>query len=173
MDSTRLNNIVQITTVIALVAGFAVVIWELQQGKDLAYAAILTDEITRFHDRSLALMGEDPREALAKASLEPDSLNEEDAVTLHGFYSTVTMNWAGIRLTAQVGGIDRIPWETTVKSQVSTYMSSPAGRKWLKHWAKNSELADPEVVRVALRAVEETDRDYFGSSLRALLTKDE
>ena len=173
MQSDRLNNVVQLTTVIALVAGFAVVIWELQQGKDLAYAQILTDEITRFHDRSLALMGEDPRDALAKASLEPDALTEEDAVTLHGFYSTVTMNWVGIRLTAQVGGIDRIPWETTVKSQASTYMSSPTGRKWLEHWAENSALADPEVVRVALRAVAETDTDYLGSSLRALLKKDE
>ena len=118
-------------------------------------------------------MGEDPREALAKASLAPESLNEKDAVTLHGFYSTVTMNWVGIRLTAQVGGIDRVPWQTTVRTQASMYMSSPAGRKWLEHWAQNSELADPEVVRVASQAIEETETDYIGSSIRALLSKSE
>ena len=112
-------------------------------------------------------------EALAKASLAPESLNEKDAVTLHGLYSTVTMNWVGIRLTAQVGGINRIPWQTTVRTQASMYMSSPAGRKRLEHWAQNSELADPEVVRVASQAIEETESDYFGSSIRALLSKSE
>ena len=173
MKRDRLNNAVQVMTVVALVAGFALVIWELQQNKDLAYGQILTDEMTRFHDRSLVLMGEDPREALAKASLAPESLSEQDAVTLHGFYSTVTLNWGGIRLTARVSGIDRMPWESTVKSQAKTYMSSPAGRKWLEHWAENSEFADPEVASVALSALKETQVDYFGSSLRALLAQKE
>ena len=118
-------------------------------------------------------MGEDPRHAIAKASLTPDSITEIDAVSLHSFYSTVTLNWMGIRVTAQVSGIERLPWQSTVEGQAKTYFSSPAGRKWLKHWAANSQMADPEVARVALSALEQTETDYLGSSLRVLLPEKE
>ncbi len=172
MNHEKINSVVQIATLVALVAGFILVTWELQQNKDLAYGQILTEELTRFHDRHLTIMSEDPREALIKASLRPDELTEKDLVTLHAYYSTMTLNWTSILLTQRIGGLDRLPWEVTVANQTRMYFSSPIGRRWLEHWAKTNRFADPGVVRAALDTLSKTTEDDFASYLNAM-QKDE
>ncbi len=111
--SARFQHWFQLMTNIAILIGLGLVVYELNQGKQLASAQFVIDDMARETSIQLAMMGEDPREALAKAALHPADLNERDVVALDAYYDSIVMGWFSFRLYSQQGGID-VPWRATV-----------------------------------------------------------
>lgn len=72
----------QIFSNVAILAGLVVVIYEINQSRDLAYGQILATSYATINERFVAQMGDSPQLALQKAVLNPDSLTPEDAVIL-------------------------------------------------------------------------------------------
>ena len=120
---------------LAIIAGLLIVVFELNQSRNLAYGQILTDEMTRFNDRHLALMGDDPRDAIVKSALSPDELLPQDAATLDAYYSSIIWNWYSMLRSSEVTGIDR-RWRVNVADQAREHFSTQPGRRWLKLWAE-------------------------------------
>ena len=71
-DSTaRFNNWFQIISNIAIIFGLSLVVYELNQSKQLALVQFINDDFDRLTATQLVMMSDDPREALAKAALRP------------------------------------------------------------------------------------------------------
>ena len=94
--TARFNNWFQIVSNIAIIVGLGLVVYELNQSKTLAHVQFVNDDFARLTDLQMALIGEDPREAFAKASLSPNDLTEQDVVALEALYQTVAMNMNNI-----------------------------------------------------------------------------
>ena len=93
-DSTaRFSNWFQIISNVAIIVGLGLVTYELNQSKQLASVQFINDDFDRLTNRQLAIISDDPREALAKAALHPNDLTERDVVSLDALYESVVLNW--------------------------------------------------------------------------------
>ena len=88
--TARFSNWFQIISNVAIIFGLGLVVYELNQSKQLASAQFVIDDFERLTSIQIAIMGEDPREALAKAALHPADLNERDVVALDAYYLSVS-----------------------------------------------------------------------------------
>jgi hypothetical protein len=170
--TARFNNWFQIVSNIAIIVGLGLVVYELNQSKTLAHVQFVNDDFARLTDLQMALIGEDPREAFAKASLNPNELTEQDVVALEALYQTVAMNMNNIVISSRRAGLDR-PWRLAVSQQASRWFSSEPGRRWLRAYYAtiDDRFGLSEVGKVAQRAVVETPDDYYGSMYQLLLAK--
>ena len=118
-------------------------------------------------------MGEDPREALARAALHPSNLNEKDAVTLDALYSDVVNGWSVLRFTSETIGAENA-WRATVPGEARLYFSSDPGRRWLNAWAAKyaEEFGMAEFAELALEAVGDESVNHYRSTYELLLAKD-
>jgi hypothetical protein len=123
-DSTaRFSNWFQIISNVAIIIGLGLVAYELNQGKQIASGEFTRDNMARETSIKLAIMGEDPREALAKAALHPADLNESDVVALDAYNQSIVMGWFNFRQSSQSAGIDA-PWQENVASSVQRQFST-------------------------------------------------
>ena len=72
-SNSRLRNWFQIISNVAIIVGLGLVVYELNQSKQLAFVQFMNDDFARLTDVRLAMMGDDPREALARAVSLPRS----------------------------------------------------------------------------------------------------
>jgi hypothetical protein len=161
-DSTaRFSNWFQIVSNVAIIFGLGLVVYELNQSKQFIHAELANEHFTRLSNRQLTIMGEDPRNAIAKAALRPSALNERDAVTLQAFYTEVINGWSGLHLTSEVIGAD-LDWRFAVEWEARLYFSTEPGRRWLEAWS-TKHPGMQEITTLALAAV----RDHPGNSYRS------
>ena len=160
----------QIVSNVAIIVGLGLVIYELNQSKQLAHAQLTENTIDRMTAGQLALMGEDPRSAIARAALHPHDLDERDAVTLDAFYRTVTMGWSSYSRTAEIGNLDR-DYEGIVRAQARMYFTSDPGRRWLNHWISLRRNWPPvqRIIEVVGVAVEDEAGESQRSSYEIIL----
>ena len=86
MDAKTIANWIQIFTGIALLVGLALVIWELQQGQDIAMAQLTSDAYDQVLQQRVADLGEDPASVHAKACEDPTSLDARELYVLASAY---------------------------------------------------------------------------------------
>ncbi len=119
------------------------------------------------------MMGDDPREALAKAALHPADLNERDVVALDAYYRSIVMGWFSFRLHSQRAGIDAV-WRATVAESAQRDFSSEPARRWLRAFAADQDdtFGMMEISEIAEKAVEDDSGNYYRSLYELLLAKD-
>jgi hypothetical protein len=176
-DSTaRFSNWFQIITNIAILIGLGLVVYELNQSKQLAAAQFVIDGIQRQTDIQIAMMGEDPREALAKSAIHPADLNERDVVALDAYYDSVVAGWFGQAISRRIGGIDDpYPWQLAVVDSVQRDFSTEPGRRWLRAWAATMDDTSGIVMKVAEvveKALQDDSGGYRQSRYELLLAND-
>ena len=171
--SARFQHWFQIISNIAIISGLAVVVYELNQSKQLAWGQMAESTVSRVADRNLATMGENPQEALAKAVLHPADLTEEDAVTLDAYYMSVVIDWTLLYGTSEIAGIDR-DWRRTVRFEAAREFSSDPGRRWLKAWAEGiyDWSGMNQIAELALEAVRDEAVNHFRSTYELLLANE-
>ncbi len=188
--SARFQNWFQIISNVAILFGLGLVVYELNQSKQLASVQFINDDFDRLTATQLVMMSDDPREALAKAALRPADLTERDVVTLDAWYESVVLNWTNMLVTSQTAGLDR-PLQLVVSSQARSHFTSVPGRRWLKaraaHAASQDEnfssaggsessrslaRANSEVHKIALEAVSNESENHYRSQYEMLLAKD-
>ena len=171
--TARFSNWFQIISNVAIIVGLGLVIYELNQSKQFVRAEFANEHMSRITNRNIAKMGEDPREALAKAALRPSDLNEVDAVALDAFYSDVVNGWGVLRFGSETIGAD-LAWRAAVADEARLVFTTDPGRRWLNAWAE--ELAEPlgmtAFAQLALEAVRDKSVNHYRSRYELLLAKD-
>jgi hypothetical protein len=119
------------------------------------------------------MMGEDFREALAKAALHPAELNERDVVALDAYYESIVMGWFNLQLTSQRSGIDA-PWRENVAISVQREFSSEPARRWLRAWVAGMDdtFGGTEIYEIAEKAVQDDSGNFPRSQYELLLAND-
>ncbi len=104
----------QIFSNFAIIVGLVIVVYEINQSRQLAYGQMLTDTYASINDRFMTFMGDDPRASLMKAALSPDQLSSQDAVALDAYYTSIIWGWHGMIRMSEATGIER-DWRVTVR----------------------------------------------------------
>jgi hypothetical protein len=173
-DSTaRFSNWFQIISNVAIIFGLGLVVYELNQSKQIAHSQFSRENNMRATSIQIAKMGEDPREALAKAALHPADLNERDVVALNAYYQSIVMGWVGQRLHTQIAG-NVTPWRAVVAMEAPRIFSSEPGRRWLRAWASGMDdtFGLKELTEVAEKAVQDDSGNFPRSRYELLLAND-
>jgi hypothetical protein len=173
-DSTaRFSNWFQIISNVAIIFGLGLVVYELNQSKQLASGEFIRENMARETSIKLAIMGEDPREALAKAALHPADLNESDVVALDAYYQSIVMGWFNFRESSQRAGFD-VPWQEFVAFSVQREFSSEPARRWLR--ARLAGMGDSfgrtEIYEIAEKAVQDDSGNFPRSQYELLLANE-
>jgi len=170
--TARFSNWFQIISNVAIIFGLGLVVYELNQSKQLAFVQFINEDFARLTGLQVAMMGEDPREALAKVALHPSDLNERDAVALDALYNSIVMSWNNLAISSRIGGLDR-PWRLVVAQQSRKYFSSDPGRRWLRAWAArlDDSFGNMGLAEIATAAVESDSDNYYRSQYELLLNR--
>jgi hypothetical protein len=173
-DSTaRFSNWFQIISNVAIIFGLGLVVYELNQGKELASGQSIRDNVARETSISLAMMGEDFREALAKAALHPADLNETDVVALDAYYESIVIGWFSLRISSQRAGFD-VPWRENVAASVQRDFSSEPARRWLRAWVAGMDDSSygTEIYEIAEKALQDDSFNFRRSQYELLLANE-
>lgn len=167
----------QILSNVAIVVGLVILIYEVNQSRTIAQSQLIDSWWSKVNDRELAVLGENPGDALVKAALNPDELTPADAATLDAYYRSIVGGWLDMIRTSVVTGIDR-NWRDNVRWHAREYFSTEPGRRWLTEWAAAPQFGDqpPEgayalYVEVAINAASEDVRFNPERRYRAILGK--
>ena len=142
----------QILTNVAVVAGILVLIFELYQTKDLAHVQTIDNAYVSAMSRNLALLGEAPEKALAKAIFAPNSIGTEDVVVLNQYYIALSVSWRRLKDTRAVGYFGG-GWEYVVAEEALS-LNTEFGRRW---WAAYQTYGDPEIIAVVDEILDRTE----------------
>ena len=131
----------QIFTNLAVVIGIGILIYEINQNKQLVDAQLSYDTWTMYHGELVAMMGETPERSLAKLLTSPDDLSQEDIIVLDKYLTAQFARWRmlqGLQLTGEFGR----DWTPAVARDSVRFLNSPFGRQW---WEQNRVSANPEM----------------------------
>ena len=133
----------QVVTNVAVVAGILVLLYELNQTKDLAQVQTVDNAYLSAMSRNLALLGETPQKSIAKAIFAPNDIGTEDVVVLNQYYTALIVSWRRLKDVRAVGYFGD-GWEEVVSEEAFNF-NTPIGRKW---WDSYQEYGDPEIISV-------------------------
>jgi len=170
-STARFSNWFQIISNVAIIVGLALIVYELDQSKKVANGQMIDASASRWNDQYLAMMGEDPRGALARAALHPGDLEEKDAVTLDAFYLSIIGAWANLYFTSGLLDVER-RWRDGVPTMARMYFSSEPGRRWLQAWAADPPMGLTEIAELALASVSEKSDDPMRATYELLLANE-
>ena len=130
----------QILTNIAIISGMVLLIYELNQSRDLARAQIVDAAYGAAVNRNLALLGESPEKAIAKSYFQPDEITESEAIVLSQFYTALLVSWLRNKDERGAGFFER-SYQTVIASE-AYFLNTVPGRTW---WNSIKEAQDPEL----------------------------
>lgn len=130
----------QIVTNIGVVVGLLLLIYELNQSRDLTRAQVVDSVYDAVVTRNLALVGEHPEDAIARSVFRPGELTESDAIVLSQFYTALLVSW--MRNKDEYGlGYFGETFADVVASE-AYFLNTRPGRRW---WAVARSSVDPAI----------------------------
>ncbi len=166
MESQRLFNWIQLMTAIAVIAGLGLVVWELQQTKELASAQFWNQlENTNIQNR-LSIAGEDPGPSLYRVMTQSVSVTDYDYHVVDTIYSA---------LIAQIGQSvslrrNKLISEDGVETMISNrayWFKCPYGRAWIDYLIENglaAQLGPTNEYQRAYARLRELAEDSIGKN---------
>lgn len=158
----------QLVTNLAVVAGIIVLIFELNQNRDLAQVQAYDNAYLTATSRNLALLGETPQISIARSIFHPDDLTPEDVIVLHQYYTAILVNWRRLKDEHAIGYFGG-GWEGVVAAE-TFHLNTYLGRKW---WNSPRQFRDQEISAVVDRILKETSVEDSVAFYRNLLPKPE
>lgn len=147
MSTDRLSVWIQVATGVAVIVGLALVVFELQQTRDLARAQIVHEGYSLLLDENRAIMGETFGDVYAKACLQPAELTDGEIVQIRQYHDSGLYMIRRIREIRESGVFD-YSWEQVAKSYVQLWLSSEVGRLHYRHRVEHFGL-EPDIRRLA------------------------
>ena len=154
----------QLLTNLAVVAGILVLIFELNQTRELAQVQTVDNAYLAAMSRNLALLGETPQESIAKAIFKPSEITEEDVVVLTQYYTAIVVSWRRLKDDRAIGYFGG-GWEDVVAEEAFNF-NTQFGRRW---WLSYRQFGDAEIIGVVDRVLERTTVADSLSFYQALL----
>ena len=139
-------DVVQLVTALGVLIGIALVIWELQQTRDLARAQLTSDTFDFMMQRHSAVMGEDLADALATACASPEELTLKQKITLEQYYFSLVDQIRRNLVIEANSGITyqtKEQWAASTRWQFGYILNNSYGRWW---WDQLKEA--PEDIKV-------------------------
>jgi hypothetical protein len=141
MRQERLLDAVQLGTLVALLVGVLLVVWELRQTRDIARIQIAAAGSEQYSQRVQAMMGEESAAALARACDTPRELTTEDLIVLEHLHTELLNNlrsaYAIERLADDMAVFDWRAW----KGNFRRIFATEFGRWWFASLAS----VEPEI----------------------------
>lgn len=134
MDSQKLSIWTQLFTVVSVLAGLALVVWELQQARELAFAQLAVDAHAIDVQEVVALLGESPAEVLAK-SCESETLTDAELEVLYASFQLDVLRSSRLEWI-NAAGYDEFDWKGGAEVNLRRIFDSERGREW---WRDNLE----------------------------------
>ncbi len=145
----RERDWIQLTTNVAVVIGLLLLIYELNQSRDLTRVQVVDAAYNAAVSRNLAVLGESPEKAIAKSVFSPNEITQSEAVVLSQFYTALLVSWLRNKDERGLGYFER-SFEEVIVSEVY-FLNTVPGRKW---WASIRGFTDPEIVAAVDKALE-------------------
>ncbi|MEM7099000.1 MAG: hypothetical protein AAF541_12135 [Pseudomonadota bacterium] len=138
----------QILTNVAIIGGLVLLIYELNQSRDLVRAQVVDSVYGAAVTRNLALLGESPERAIAKSYFQPEHITESEAVVLSQFYTALLVSW--LRNKDERGaGYFEAAYEQVITSE-AYFLNTVPGRIW---WNSVKSVQDPQLRLAVDRAL--------------------
>ena len=172
-DRPDINVYIQLATLITVVLGLGLVVYELRLNHSVASASLLQSTIASTNQRLMSQVSDDPRSALYKAAVCPEQLTAEESVTLDSYYRTFVILWS---TEWQVSGLLDVDRNAGIRGMVRQYFTTEPARRWLEHQLTldMTPIARfPEVVSAVRSALDEPESGSHPlNSHKAILNAD-
>ena len=157
---------IQLLTNLAVVIGLVLLIYELNQSRNLTRAQVVDQVYGAAVLRNLSLMGESPEKAIAKSVFRRDEITESDAIILTHFYTSLLVSWLRNRDERGVGYFGSA-YEQVIQSEVY-FINTVPGRTW---WSSVRNDLDPDIVEAVDSALRELTPEGQKEFVSLLLPK--
>ncbi|MEM1433840.1 MAG: hypothetical protein AAGG11_07300 [Pseudomonadota bacterium] len=157
----------QVTTNVGVVIGLVLLIYELNQSRDLTRAQVVDSVYDAAVTRNLALLGENPEAAIARSVFRPDELSEQDAVVLTQFYTAMLVSWMRNKDESGLGYFEE-SFQYTIASE-AYFLNTGPGRRW---WSTVWSTVDPDIAAAVDSALANMAPGALRSALQAILDED-
>ena len=144
MQEQSLSVWIQLLATIAVLAGLALVVWELRQAHELARLQYASESQSDQANQRLALQGESVYETLVRACYTPDELTREDAVMLDAYFNSQMGILGRMLMGRDIAALDN-NWREIGRRQLRLIVRFPQGEKWVRSdywWRSNREVLD-------------------------------
>ena len=128
MKSEKVGRLLTLAGNIGVIAGLVLVAIQIHQNTEITRAQIANDYFLADMSLELAMMGEDPAVALAKAVYEPDVLTRPDAVVLDRYFNYGLVQLHRFQEMEELGMAPE-NWEKRV-GYLRWHLGNEIGRRW-------------------------------------------
>lgn len=156
MRGPRFDIWIQLSTVVAIVVGLGLVVFELRQTKALSEANFVATRYQTNTQVNSPFYGEDAASALVKACLDPASLTPEQKLIIDIYYWDTINIHAMTEQTSSVAGL-AIDLDRSRAVTLSRVFGTAAGREW---WDRHRLRIDPELRAVGDEQLLQLNDDY-------------
>ncbi|NKB32134.1 MAG: hypothetical protein GKR91_03455 [Pseudomonadales bacterium] len=122
---------VHMATGIAVIIGIMLVIYELEQTRQIAFTEMAQEAMSELNLRDTTLFGEEAAATIAKACFSPTELTDPEKVVLDSVFSSQINFAIRIKLLEDTGGITTI-WRRNVQQAVDYIQGFPQGESWME-----------------------------------------
>ena len=134
--SRRLELAIQLITGAAVLIGAILVILEMQQSRNAAYAQMVQDRFGAIVEERSKIYGETLAPVLARACHDPEALDPVEIVTLDTYFGNSVFQIWRARSLQEVGGFQenisgQVDWRELSLGFLAEIVAYPGGRKWL------------------------------------------
>ena len=167
MNSQVLTNWIQVFTGIAVLVGLGLVVWELQQTRDLVRAQLVTDGYISRSDTQRTFLGESFASTYAKACFQPEELTDAELFQMTKYAEHLRSEVIRAQGYQDIGDYS-VGWEQLARSNLSEWLSTKVGRAdyadlkkkgRLQPWVK--EIAEDMLEKEEIISCAEDYKDYF------------
>jgi hypothetical protein len=137
-------NWVQAATGISVLIGLVLVVWELQQSRDLASAQVTADVFSSLEQERTGHYGDNFAMSLSKACFEPDQLTKAELFILDAYFSNLSSRVNRLKQEADIAGFST-DWRGISTVYIRKILSFPRGKWWLETHPFWNDETYPEV----------------------------
>lgn len=131
MKLSQFNFIAQILTLVSVLAGLALVIYELQETRRLVQIQVTAETLSEMSQERSARYGERLAEARALACTNPSQLSLADRYRMADFFHNQMNRAAGFKLANDIADFGN-DWKYQARSAANVIRSYPGGEDFLK-----------------------------------------
>ena len=152
MKSASLSNWFQVAASIAVLGGIVLLVYELQQQRQHAQAQFILDADQTRVSASIAVLGEDFGEVLARACFSPELLSRVDLVRLDQYFILTLGYVRTIAEAEELSGAGNTTWERRARAHLTILWSYSVGRTW---WRDQKFQSATRIQEVAMQLQKE------------------
>lgn len=171
MDSQKISLWVQFLTGLAVLVGLALVIWELQQARELARAQLASDGWNEIMATARSSLSETFAVARHKSCVSPNELSDSEIQEMLSYFHILRSEAVRMRGYSNIGSYE-VAWRELAKNNVGIILGHTVGRVQYElgkgfWWPWYEEMAEEMISNDEVRPC----ADYLTPILKAVRTE--